>query len=80
MGKNDRDMRECVKHSLDARLSGLTSVPFLEQRVLAGEGKEKGSLKQHTKWPPRKGIGKNHPKRWRKEEGREAKGQKAGRQ
>ena len=37
MGKNDRDMRECVKHSLDARLSGLTSVPFLEQRVLAGE-------------------------------------------
>ena len=43
------------------------------------EGEEK-SLKQHTKWPPRKGIGKNHPKRWRKEEGREAKGQKAGRQ
>lgn len=80
MRKNDRDMRECVKHSLDARLSGLTSVPFLEQRVLAGEGKEKRSLKQHTKWPPRKGIGKNHPKRWRKEERREAKGQKAGRQ
>ena len=46
MGKNDRDMRECVKHSLDARLSGLTSVPFLEQRVLAGEGKEKGKMRK----------------------------------
>lgn len=39
-------MRECVKHSLDARLSGLTSVPFLEQRVLAGEGKEKGKMRK----------------------------------
>ena len=46
MGKNDRDMRECVKHSLDARLSGLTSVPFLEQRVLAGEGKEKRKMRK----------------------------------
>ena len=46
MRKNDRDMRECVKHSLDARLSGLTSVPFLEQRVLAGEGKEKGKMRK----------------------------------
>ena len=46
MGKNDRDMRECVKHSLDARLSGLTSVPFLEQRVLAGEGKEKETMRK----------------------------------
>ncbi len=46
MRKNDRDMRECVKHSLDARLSGLTSVPFLEQRVLAGEGKEKRKMRK----------------------------------
>ncbi len=46
MRRNDRDMRECVKHSLDARLSGLTSVPFLEQRVLAGEGKEKGKMRK----------------------------------
>ena len=46
MGKNDRDMRECVKHSLDARLSGLTSVPFLEKRVLAGEGKEKRKMRK----------------------------------
>lgn len=38
------------------------------------------SLKQHTKWPPRKGIGNKPSERWRKEEGREAKGQKAGRQ
>ena len=46
MRRNDRDMRKCVKHSLDARLSGLTSVPFLEQRVLAGEGKEKGKMRK----------------------------------
>ena len=46
MRRNDRDMRECVKHSLDARLSGLTSVPFLEQRVLAGEGKEKRKMRK----------------------------------
>lgn len=46
MRKNDRDIRECVKHSLDARLSGLTSVPFLEQRVLAGEGKEKRKMRK----------------------------------
>lgn len=29
------------------------------------EGEEK-SLKQHTKWPPRKGIGKNHPRKMAK--------------
>ncbi len=54
-----------------AQLSGMGYASVVNMGGIAGwkgnvvEGGNV-SLKQHTKWPPRKGIGKNHPRKMAK--------------